>query len=818
MAKLLALAVLVPVLLHGAVGAGGGLAGEEQQEVDSVVALDSDSLEAALQKEEPMMVEFFAPWCGHCKKLEPEYAKAAQELRKDGLLLGKVDCDANEDLCDEDRWDIEGLPAVKVMRGGKGGPVHDYYGPRKAADIVTFMRQVAALPPPDFGASVAFDDDDFDSEDDEEDEEEFDLMEDDGVLVLGAHNFEAVTEHFILMLVLLYTPGCDDCAALMKEYVQASDDLYEHLIPVAKVDCFLQAELCQHPRWKNHAAPKPTGASADGAEPVENGGGTGTLFSSGRGREPPRMFVVREGDVFAYDGEPPFRAFDLVEFTKELAGIGDEEVETAENEVDETNVLVLDESSFESALAEKDVLLLEFFAPWCGNCQRLRPRYARAAAALAAEGSAARLAKIDCTENADLCVREPWRIDRYPTIMLRRFGKLYEFDEPPEAKEIVRFMRKATAPALHMLEDEVAVHEFVRRNEVAILGIMEKEGSEAHLKFREAAEADFGPAFGVTFEDKVADFFAVESGNKVVALRHFDAERLSMQIFSFTTTDAIDSFVKGASKKLYLKMGTDEADDILAARPVAMFLLTEEEAVPSDATKGVMEVAQTLAKKSLATAAVGKKAADSVVQYVHASRDEAGRRVMGFLIGEKNLEGQVPGAFIVAPGDDGKVIKYRHDGELTLEALEEFERRYFAGELRPHTKSEALSEEDELGLVKKVKATSFKRMVIDTDNDVLVDFYAPWCPHCKRLAPVYAELAGNMQGRENLVIADMDVTANEVDHPGVSTSKLPTLLMFKAGSKDTPERYEGDLELEPLQRFVNEMAAEAGDAPRRDEL
>lgn len=62
----------------------------------------------------------------------------------------------------------------------------------------------------------------------------------------------------------------------------------------------------------------------------------------------------------------------------------------------------------------------------------------------------------------------------------------------------------------------------------------------------------------------------------------------------------------------------------------------------------------------------------------------------------------------------------RHDGELTVEGLEEFERRYFAGELRPHTKSETVSEEDEVGPVKRVKAASFERMVIDNGELVRI--------------------------------------------------------------------------------------------------
>lgn len=54
--------------------------------------------------------------------------------------------------------------------------------------------------------------------------------------------------------------------------------------------------------------------------------------------------------------------------------------------------MVLDASNIERAVKEHDVLMLEFFAEWCGNCKRLKPRYARAADELAPEGI--RLAKV----------------------------------------------------------------------------------------------------------------------------------------------------------------------------------------------------------------------------------------------------------------------------------------------------------------------------------------------------------------------------------------------------------------------------------------
>ncbi|KAK2039451.1 thioredoxin-domain-containing protein [Colletotrichum somersetense] len=84
------------------------------------------------------IVEFYAPWCGHCKNLQPAYEKAAKNLK--GLAkVAAVDCDedANKPLCGQ--FGVQGFPTLKIVKPGKkpGKPVvEDYQGPRTATGIV----------------------------------------------------------------------------------------------------------------------------------------------------------------------------------------------------------------------------------------------------------------------------------------------------------------------------------------------------------------------------------------------------------------------------------------------------------------------------------------------------------------------------------------------------------------------------------------------------------------------------------------------------------------------------------------------------------
>lgn len=63
--------------------------------------------------------------------------------------------------------------------------------------------------------------------------------------------------------------------------------------------------------------------------------------------------------------------------------------------------------------------------------------------------------------------------------------------------------------------------------------------------------------------------------------------------------------------------------------------------------------------------------------------------------------------------------------------------------------------------LKVAVAKNFKELIMDADKDVLIEFYAPWCGHCKALAPKLEELATKLAD-ENVIIAKFDATANDV--------------------------------------------------------
>ena len=98
----------------------------------------------------------------------------------------------------------------------------------------------------------------------------------------------------------------------------------------------------------------------------------------------------------------------------------------------------------------------------------------------------------------------------------------------------------------------------------------------------------------------------------------------------------------------------------------------------------------------------------------------------------------------------------------------------------------------------------------------MVKYYAPWCGHCKALAPHWDDLAKHHAGNPNLVIAKYDATENETE--GVDVGSYPTLKFFPRDNK-AGIPYDGGRELEPLKKWLEENAPTLRDGgAQHDEL
>merc|ERR1711957_952010 len=183
-----------------------------------------------------------------------------------------------------------------------------------------------------------------------------------------------------------------------------------------------------------------------------------------------------------------------------------------------------------------------------------------------------------------------------------------------------------------------------------------------------------------------------------------------------------------------------------------------------------------------------------------------GKNVAGlFLYRDKNseksaaLEAAVKAAAV-------QLKKNTMAGEISEANIMAFVDEWINGKLQATLKSEEIPAEQK-DAVYTLVGKSHDTIVMDATKDVLVEYYAPWCGHCKTLAPILEELAGALKHNTNLVIAKMDSTANECD--SVSVKGFPTLKFFPANKKDAPMDFSGDRTVAGFTKFLTEHSTNA---------
>ncbi|XP_012738098.1 protein disulfide-isomerase [Fundulus heteroclitus] len=463
---------------------------------------------------------------------------------------------------------------------------------------------------------------------------------------------------------------------------------------------------------------------------------------------------------------------------------------------EEEDVLVLKKSNFDEALQAHPNLLVEFYAPWCGHCKALAPEYAKAAGMLKAEGSEIRLGKVDATEESELA--QEYGVRGYPTIKFFKGGDKEspkEYSAGRQAEDIANWLKKRTGPAIATLTEVSAAESLIADNEVAVIGFFKDAQSAGAAVLEKAAEAMDDVPFAIASSDDIYSKFEV-SKDGIVLFKKFDEGRNTFD--GELTKEKLLAFVKANQLPLVIEFTEQTAPKIFGGdikSHILMFLPKAD----SDFQDKMDHF---------------KKAAEGFkgqILFIFIDSDiDDNQRILEFFGLKKE---DCPAVRLITLEDE--MTKYKPESsDITADSITKFCTQFVEGKLKAHLMSQDIPEDWDKNPVKVLVGKNFEEVAFNPSKNVFIEFYAPWCGHCKQLAPIWEQLGEKYKDSPDIIVAKMDSTVNEIE--AVKVHSFPTLKFFPAGDDRQVIDYNGERTLEGFTKFL-ESGGKDGGAPAGDD-
>lgn len=456
-------------------------------------------------------------------------------------------------------------------------------------------------------------------------------------------------------------------------------------------------------------------------------------------------------------------------------------VATSDDFERDEGILVLKGDNFQKALDHFDNILVEFYAPWCGHCKAFAPDYVKIAAILKEKGENVACAKVDAPEEQELI--EKYDIQGFPTL------KLFRKDKKPDPYQGFRSVdslvdwvtRKIGPPAL-VLEDDESAEKFKDSAEVVVVAYYKDAASNESVTFSDIADQYDDYKFGIVHKEEVATKLGF-SKEGVKLFKKFDEGEVDYDQ-DLKSSSELKKFIQANSLPLVVTFDQKNAQKIFGGDIKAHNLLFISKS--DSKTDSILEEFKKSAKEFKAKV---------LFVVIDSDQDEHERIIEYFGLKKDEL----PGLRFIKLQEEMTKYKYPHD-ELVADKITDFVSGVLDGKIKPHLLTQELPEDWDKNPVKVLVGTNFDEVAFDKSKTVLVEFYAPWCGHCKALAPIYEQLGEKYKDNEQIVIAKMDAASNELEHTRVNS--YPTIKLYKKDTNEAVE-YNGERTLDGLSKFID---------------
>jgi protein disulfide-isomerase A1 len=440
----------------------------------------------------------------------------------------------------------------------------------------------------------------------------------------------------------------------------------------------------------------------------------------------------------------------------------------------EESVYVLEDSNAANFISQNNIVFVKFYAPWCGHCKQMAPAFSDLGKKYNVDGSLVKIAKLDATVQKEFAGQH--RIQGFPTIKLFIGGNPVDYQGERTVEAMTSFIEKKSNFQVNFINQPSEVEAFSSKK-LALLFVVPQEDKE-NIKVFTSICANFETVDCAFTDSKKNTNIELNGDLGLIVFRSFDDGTKALDLTEGVSSDAVKQFIEAHRYPIVSEFDQEAANRIFGEQKQTLFFFDDN--FESDQSRAFKE----FAKENINNA-------EGLIFCISKISEGFGQRLADY-VGVKT-------------GPTARYVKFNNGGldkfivnDFSKQGLVQSLQDFKDNKLQIHHKSAPVPATNNEP-VKVVVGETFQSLVLTADKFVLLEAYAPWCGHCKKLEPVYVELAEKVKSNPDIVIAKMDATENE--HPMMAVTGFPTIRLFKPNDP-TPVDYQGDRSLNDLIQFI----------------